>query len=492
MKRRSVLVLTTALLMVSCTTPSDKPKVVVGSLKDVEGTILGEIFAQVLESTGEVQVERQLGLGGTGVLFEAMAAKRIDVAPQYSATLANVILKKPALTTFAQIAGEARALFDVGAPLGFNNTYGIGVTQASADEHHLGKVSDLRGRAWRGGVSPEFMQSPYGLSGVIQQYGLSLGEVKSMEHVISYVALAQGAVDFVDVYTTDAAIDRQQLVVLRDDLNFFPRYEGLALARKGFAEAYPRSWAALELLQGTLSDAQMTKLNAELEIEKKSPGLIAQTFLKNLQTPIVSAVVPVSEVHQFMVWTWQHMLLVSVALFFALLVGIPLGIWAGHRPRLGRFALSAVGVVQTIPGVALLCFFIPLVGIGTPPALMALTLYALLPIVQGMVTGLAATAPSLHQVSQVLGMTRSQKLWRLEMPLAFPALLAGVRVATVTTVGTAALAAFIGAGGYGTPIAKGLALADWSLVFQGALPSAVLAILAHGFFSWVEARVLKR
>jgi osmoprotectant transport system permease protein len=489
------LLLFVSVSLLSCQEKSTLPIVVVGSLKDVEGNILGELFAQILENAGEVQVHRELGLGGTGVLFEAFEAKRIDVAPQYSATLANVVLRRPELTHFADIKRETSAFFDVGSPLGFNNTYGIGMRSDVAQKNQLTKLSDLKNHPWRGGVTAEFLDSEHGLPGMVKTYSLNLGQARSMEHVISYVALENGDVDFVDVYTTDASIEQQHLVVLKDDLNFFERYEGLVIAAKGFSSKYPKSWAALEALGGTISDSQMTKLNAELELKKREPSDIAQEFLQSrslIPAKKNGAKTDVnSKQNQFLTWTLQHLFLVSVSLFLALLLGIPCGIFAGHRPKLGRWMLSMVGVVQTIPGVALLCFFIPLLGIGTPPALTALTLYALLPIVQGMVTGLLATTHSLHEVAAVLGMTPLQKLWRIELPLAVPALLAGVRISAVTTVGTAALAAFIGAGGYGTPIAKGLALADWSLVFQGALPSALLAILAHGLFSLIEKRLVQ-
>ena len=482
-------------LVAGCSGPSDRPVVRVGSLRDVEGNLLGEMFAQVLESAGEVRVERRLGLGGTGVVLAALEAREIDLLPEYSGTLADLILRQPALTTFDSIRALARVKgYDVSGPLGFNNTYGIGLRRSVAEAAGLHRISDLRGKAWRGAVTPEFEQSVNGFASMTKAYGLSLGPVRTMEHALSYVALAGGEVDFVDVYTTDATIRQQDLLVLEDDRGVFVRYDGLVLARSGFAAEFPRSWAALTALEGRLADSTMTRLNSEFEIARRPVGAIAGDFLAGLtSTSGGPVIVPRRSVAsgRWVQLTIEHLLLVGVSLAIALVVGLPLGVGVSHRPLLAKGILSLVGVIQTVPGIALLCFFIPIFGIGWQPAVYALALYALLPVVQGVITGLQQIEPGLREVASVLGMTPWERRRRVEFPLAAPAVLAGIRVAAVINVGTAALAALIGAGGFGTLIVTGLALNDWRVVMQGALPSAGLAVLLHLLFSAIEGRVVK-
>lgn len=479
-------------LTLGCRSEPAPPTIKIGSLRDVEGNLLGEMFAQVIEATGEARVARKLGLGGTGIVFAALDAGEVDLIPEYTGTLAEVVLKAPGLTDYAAIRERTAAKgYLIGPAIGFNNTYGIGVRRSVADRFGLRRISDMKGQRWRGGVTPEFLESTTGLAGMVKTYELTLGTVRSMEHALSYVALKAGDVDFVDVYTTDAAIRQQDLVVLTDDRRVFARYEGLALARIGFAEKFPRSWSALGSLAGTLTDSSMAELNRAFEIGRRDPGAIVAEFLASLPNRPTRPP-PVTAPTGWQTWgrlTLEHAFLVGISLAAALILGVPLGFWAGHRPRIAKWVLSLVGVIQTIPGVALLCFFIPVLGIGWKPAVYALAAYALLPVVQGAITGLHQIDRGLQDVSLVLGMTPGERRRRIEFPLAAPALIAGIRVAAVTNVGTAALAALVGAGGFGTLIVKGLALNDWRIVMQGALPSAAFAMLLHAAFSALESKM---
>ena len=432
-----------------CRPDSEIPTVRVGSLRDIEGQVLGEIFAQTLESAGEARVERRLGLGGPGVVLAAFGAGEIDLLPQYSGSVADLILREPTLTEFATIRSKMEALgHEIVGPLGFNNTYGIGFKRSVADRNGLRRISDLAGRPWRGGVTPEFRESVTGLGAMERRYGLALGSVRTMEHALSYVAQARGEVDFVDVYTTDATIRQQDLVVLEDDLGVFVRYDGLVLARNGFSQRFPKSWAALQRLTGRLSDSTMTRLNGGFEIDRRDPKAIAAEFLASvgIATPSAGSAATGATRTQRPQWlrlTLEHLGLVGISLAIALLVGLPLGWWASQRPAVAKTVLSLVGVIQTIPGIALLCFFIPLFGVGWQPAVYALALYALLPIVQGVITGLTHIDQSLRDVAAVLGMSDGQRRRRIELPLAAPAMLAGIRVAAVINVGTAAMASTI-------------------------------------------------
>ena len=190
--------------------------------------------------------------------------------------------------------------------------------------------------------------------------------------------------------------------------------------------------------------------------------------------------------------TWQHITLVGIAVILAIVVGVPLGVLAANTPALRQPVLALAGVLQTIPSLALLAMLIPLLGnIGTGPALVALVVYALLPIVQNTCTGLGGIPAGLKQAALSLGLHPRQRLTLIELPLAMPVILAGVKTAAVTTVGTATIAAFIGAGGFGERIATGLALNDHATLLAGAIPAAALALATQGLFAILERSVGK-
>jgi osmoprotectant transport system permease protein len=187
--------------------------------------------------------------------------------------------------------------------------------------------------------------------------------------------------------------------------------------------------------------------------------------------------------------TLQHLMLVGGSALLAILIGVPLGIALAARPRLKAWTLALTGMLQTIPSLALLAMLVGLTGmIGAVPALVALTLYALLPIVRNTCTGLAGVPDGLKDAARALGLSNRDRLLRIELPLAMPVIIAGIRTATAIGVGTATIAAFIGAGGYGERIVTGLALNDGTLLLAGALPAAALALLLEGLFELAERR----
>jgi len=187
--------------------------------------------------------------------------------------------------------------------------------------------------------------------------------------------------------------------------------------------------------------------------------------------------------------TVEHVVLVGVAMLIASAVALPSGILVTRRPTLRRWMLGFANVVQTVPSLALFGFLIPVPfigGIGAHTAIIALVLYALLPILRNTVTGILAVEPSVRDSAVALGMTDRQVLWQVELPLAAPTILAGVRIATVATIGTATIAAAIGAGGLGVLIFRGLATVDAGLLLSGAIPAALLALSADRVLEWLE------
>jgi osmoprotectant transport system permease protein len=190
--------------------------------------------------------------------------------------------------------------------------------------------------------------------------------------------------------------------------------------------------------------------------------------------------------------TLNHLVLVSVAIVFAILIGVPFGAFIVERPTLRQVALSIAGILQTIPSLALFGFLIPVPligGIGRRTAVVALVLYALLPILRNTYVGLAGIDPAILEAAEAMGMTAQQILWRVRAPLSLPVILAGIRTATVITIGVATIAAAIGAGGLGTFIFRGVAMVNDTVILAGAVPAALLAVFADLLLGWLERRL---
>jgi osmoprotectant transport system permease protein len=292
-----------------------------------------------------------------------------------------------------------------------------------------------------------------------------------------------------DIYTTDAKIERFRLRALEDDRKFFPRYDAVLLYRLDVPKRFPEAWAKLQKLERRIDERTMIRLNAAAELQGKSfaeaaalldsdsRAMTQRTFLKVLFGP------------DFWRLTGEHLLLVFVSLAASIAVGVPLGILAHKVKALTQVVLGAVGVIQTIPSLALFAFLIALLGtIGTVPALIALFLYALLPIVRSTHAGLEAISRGMRQAALALGLSRQDRLRRIEIPLALPSILAGIKTSAVINVGTATIAAFVGAGGYGERIVSGLALNDSATLLAGAIPAAALALIVQGVFELGERR----
>jgi len=190
--------------------------------------------------------------------------------------------------------------------------------------------------------------------------------------------------------------------------------------------------------------------------------------------------------------TEEHLSLVLVSLAAAVVISIPLGILAAKRRRLGQIILAVTGTIQTIPSLALLVFMIPVLGIGPRPAIAALFLYSLLPIVRNTYAGLTGIAADVRESAEALGLPSVARLRLIELPLASPTILAGIKTSAVINVGTATLGALIGAGGYGQPILTGIRLANVGLILEGAVPAALMALGAQAAFELLEPALVPR
>ena len=494
------LVLALALTVVQAP-PRTRP-IIVASKPFGESYILCEMFAQLLEARG-FRVDRRPGLGATEIAFAALQTNAIDVYPEYTGTGLLAILgdttRRGPQQAFAHVATEFQRQFGARwlPPLGFENTYAISVRRETATRYALRTLSDLARVAptLRAGFTADFIGRNDGLPGLTRAYGLRLREVRPLLGAVKYQALASGDVDVIDGYSTDGLIARYNLVVLVDDLHFFPPYQAAALVSPALATDNPRAIAVLAELSGRIDDAMMRTFNRRLEVDGVPIGAVARAALDTLGLVGVSpGAASASTGGRASTWeslvhatvdergalarrTLRHLLLTSVSLALAALVAIPFGLVLERRRRLAEPLVRMTGLLQTIPGIALLAFMIPLLGIGTTPALVALFIYSLYPIVRNTYSGVRDADPVAVSAAHALGMTPGQVLRHVRLPLAAPTIMAGVRTAAVINVGTATLAAFIGAGGLGEPIVTGLALSDTGLILSGAIPAALLALL---------------
>ena len=498
-----------------------RPVLTIGSKRFTESYILGEILRQTAEAAGEAEVRHEQGLGNTGIVQAALASGSIDLYVEYTGTLAREILR---LDDPSDAAALARALQQRGLStsrsLGFNNTYALAMAQEQAARLGINRISDLVAHpGLRFGLTQEFIGRADGWRGLRAHYSLPFDTPRGVDHGLKFGAVTAGQLDVIDVYSTDAAIERHRLRVLVDDRAYFPRYDAVLLYRTGLEQRLPRTHAALVALQGRLDDVTMRRLNARAESGGERFGAIAATFVAGTGpgdlpsggshqavTDAVSARAasepsPAGAATRrlwhalfdadFLRLSSEHLVLVFASLVLSVLVGIPLGIWCAGSAAARRWVLPVVGLVQTIPSLALLAFLITLYArIGMLPALTALFLYGLLPIVRNTCAGLEAIPQSLRDSAQALGLPRGARLLRVELPLALGAILAGIQTSAVINVGTATIAAFIGAGGYGERIVTGLALNDGTLMLAGALPAAVLALLVQQLFTVLENRLV--
>lgn len=473
---------------------------VVGSKRFTESYILGEIVSQTLTASG-VAAQHKSGLGNTGILEQALASGAVDIYPEYTGTIVRELLKRDGNPSLEELNRwlAPRGLKAV-APLGFNNTYALAMREAQARELGIRNISDLARlppTALRLGLSHEFQVRADGYPALQRAYALPQAPGSALDHGLAYEALRGGQVDLIDVYSTDAKVGRYGLRVLVDDKAFFPRYDAVLLMRMAVDER------PLLKLAGRIDNAAMVALNAQVEIDGLSFAEAARRFIAGAAAvpagaPSASAAgttVPAARpgfvARLFAPDLWpllaQHLLLVFGSLLLAVLVAAPVGVLAWRRPRLAGVLLGAVGVLQTVPSLAMLAFLIALLGtIGLWPALLALFLYALLPIVRNTHAGLAGVPQGLTLAAQALGLDARQTLRTVQLPLALPTLLAGVKTAAVINVGTATVAAFVGAGGLGERIVAGLAVNDSQALLAGALPAALLAIAVQWLFDRIE------
>lgn len=474
----------------------------VGGKAFTEQEILGEIVSQLLERGAGIEVRRRLGLGGTDVCHSALLAGQLDLYVEYTGTGLLNVLKEPVIPdpyrAYTAAAAGYRDRFDLEwlPPIGFNNTYAITVREADADAHGWVTISDLAADAagLRAGFTGEFMERPDGYPGLRKAYGLEFGSATDLDPGLMYEAAAGGQMDVICAFATDGRIAEYQLRTLDDDRAFFPPYDAAPVVRGALLRERPEIRDALSPLAGGISDAEMREMNRAVDVLRRRPAEVAREWVERkagtpggaedaatgARRPRPKGFIGLAIARRGEVWrkTVRHLGLSAAGTGIAVVVAVPLGVLI-HRWRAVRGPVLAVTeIVQTIPSLAMLAFLFALYGLlGVAPAVTALVLYALLPIVVNTFTGLQEVPRGVIEAADGVGMSGWQRLRLVELPLAAPMIVAGIRTAAVLTVGIATLSTYIGAGGLGDFIARGLARNDPRLTLLGALPAAGMAVV---------------
>lgn len=478
------------ILLALLTRAATAEPVLIGSKKFTESYVLAEIAQRLVAKIG-TPVEHRQGMGGTIILWQALRSSQISAYPEYTGTIAEEILKVPPSTSADQIR-ERLAQTGVGMTdeLGFNNTYALVIRRDIAETKRIRTITDLRNHPdLRFGLTHEFLERRDGWKPLAETYRLSEHNVAGIDHGLGYEALRNGSIEVKDAYSTDAKIGQNELTVLIDDLRFFPQYKAVFLYRLTLE---PKVVASIRSLEGTIDEKRMIELNAIAE-DSKNYAHAAESYFA-APNDRISARSGETFGHKLWRWTSRHLQLAGVSLFLSILVGIPLGIAASRGGALGQAILALTGAVQTIPSLALLALLVPIPFFGISPrtAIAALFLYGLLPIVRNTATGLQDIARPVHESAIALGLEPVARLWKIYLPMASRSILGGIKTSAVINIGTATLAALIGAGGLGEPILSGLNLNDHGTILQGAIPAAVLALLVQWSFDLLDRLLIPK
>ncbi len=463
----------------------------VGAKSFTESLVLGQMVAVIarhMELAADVSE-----LHGTRLAWSALQAGDIDLYPEYTGTIRQEIFSGESLPDDEAIRQRLRALgIGMTKPLGFNNTYALGMKEQVAERLGVRKISDLaRHSQLKFGFSNEFLDRGDGWPSLRTRYQLEPQRVTGLEHGLAYRAVDAEEIDVTDVYSTDPKIERFALRVLVDDLNHFPKYNAVYLYRNELAQRCPRLVEQLHRLEGRIDERRMQQLNERVELAGASAARVAADFLAE-EFDMQVAIEERSRASRIWQRTLEHLLLVAIALAASIVTSIPLGVVAAKNRLAGQLILGMVEIIQTVPGLALLIFIgalflsggLPM--IGAAPVIAALFLYSLLPIIRNTAAGLAGVPPGLLESATALGLPPASRLWLVELPLASPMIFAGIKTAAVISVGYAALGGLIGAGGYGQPIMTGLRLNDLWLMLEGAVPAALLALVVKNLFEVCE------
>lgn len=490
----------------------------VGAKSFTEQQILGELAAQLIERHTGLSVERHFGLGGTGLCHSAIVSGELDLYVEYTGTAAMDVLRVPigdtAIATYRTVAREYRKRFDIEVlpPLGFDNTYALTVRERDAKANGWSSIGDIvkESDSLVAGFTSEFVERPDGYPGLRKAYGIQFGEVTEMDPGLMYDALRDGQLDAICAFATDGRLAAYPFRSLVDDRGFFPPYDAIPVVRGETLRRHPEIREALAVLVRSIDIDAMRKMNHAVDINRRLPRAVAEAWIEKAEEVSANSTVSRqdSAVSESMYSrrtllsmlkrrsteigrkSIRHLMLTGLAMGFAMVIGIPIGILIHRRPQASGPVLACTEIVQTVPSLAMLAFLFAIYRtLGTAPAVTALVFYALLPIILNTFTGLQQVPAELREAANGIGMSPGQRLRWVELPLAMPVIMAGIRTAVVWTVGIATLSTYVGAGGLGDFISRGLARNDPMLTLLGAVPAGVMAIVLSYLLRWCEVRV---
>ena len=489
--------------------------VVVGSKAFSESIILGEITAILLEKKMNHPVRRKFNLGGTQVVFSSLKKDLIDVYAEYTGTGYSMILNLSGESHSEKIYHIVNNQFQkkwgiVWSPaIGFNNTYALAVRENDFRFKNISAISSLHTIADEliYAAPHEFMERKDGHKQLVEKYQLKFKKVFSMSAGLMYSSLVKKKIDIAVVYSTDGRIRANQLKMLKDDKLFFPPYYVSLTAKLKTLNEIPALKKVFHIVENLITKEEMIDMNDQVDRLKRNPKAVARAFLqkKNILSSKISSSASGQKTrsdNSFFSLVWEqrvyllklikeHLFLTFAALILAVLFSVPAGILMTRSSKLTKIIFPVINTVQTIPSLAFLGFLIPLLGIGMTPAVFVLFLYSLLPIIRNTYSGILDINPIYIEVSKGMGLNPFQILRYVELPLALPIIIAGVRTAVVVAVGTATLAAFIGAGGLGDPIFRGISTLNTQLILLGAVPAGLLAIGLDQMTGYIGCLVCK-
>ncbi|MCO4793888.1 MAG: ABC transporter permease subunit [Bacteriovoracaceae bacterium] len=501
------------LLILSSTGYSqEKRPIIIGSKAFSESVILGEMVALLLEEKFNHPVVRKFGLGGTKVAFDALNTGGIDIYPDYTGTGYVMILKLDGerdpdkVHEIVSTEFEKRWGIVWSDPIGFNNTYALAVRKDDPRFKKMKSISELSGKVqdFKYAGAYEFMERKDGHPRFSKSYRLNFktNNVISMNAGLMYSAIQDKQVDMIVAYSTDGRIKAYDLKLLKDDQMFFPPYYVALIAKKDLLDKSEPLRKVYSLMAGLITEVEMTDMNDKVDRLKIDSRRVARNFLveKGLLTGVVEDAkiqkgfwsFAISKKDYLIKLFYEHLLLSFGALFFAVLVSLPTGVLLTRYPKSGKIIFPVINTIQTVPSLALLGFLIPFMGIGMAPAMLALFLYSLLPLVRNTYSGIQGVDKAYVEASRGIGLTNFQILFKVEIPLAMPIILAGLRTAAVIVIGTATIAALIGAGGFGDPIFRGVSTVNSNLILLGAIPAALLAIAVDKVIGWSETGLVSK
>ena len=476
---------------------SSKP-LVVGSKFFTESYILSEMVVLLLEEESQQPVERKLGLGGTQVAFQALNDGKIHVYPEYTGTGYAAILKKQGEShpdrVYQIVDRSFREKWGIewSRPIGFNNTYALAVRGNDKEFEGVRTLSQLSEKGVEDYIyaSPyEFMERKDGQVEFAKKYNFNFtpSQVLAMEAGLMYSAIRDKKVDIIVSYSTDGRIKAYNLRLLEDDKMFFPPYHVSLVAKSEVLRKSPALRQVFKRVENLITEDEMVYMNDQVDRLKREPIDVARAFLEKKGLIEKGSYDVFSDKKRyFFKLLIEHLSLSFGALALSILVSLPVGVLLTRYQRLGKVVFPIINIIQTIPSLALLGFLIPIMGIGFVPGLFALFLYSLLPLIRNTYTGILGVHKDYIEVSKGIGLTNMQILLIIEIPLALPVILAGLRTAAVIVVGTTTLVALIGAGGFGDPIFRGISTVNSHLILLGAVPVALLSIIVDKSIEYSE------